>query len=220
MQEGQSELEEKVKEDPGAFAQLYERNYDRIFNYILYSTGDVEASLDLTSETFFKALRALDRYDRHKGTFTAWLYAIASREVAMHFRRLGRIRRHTASRLSFTVEAEEIRRGIPSEDVEDTRRELERCEDFLVISPLLRALAPRYREVIFLKFFEDRPLEEIAAMLGRPVGTVKAQCHRALRMLEKQAQPLRGPEHMEEQEAETPADMGSSPEEAGESGTR
>lgn len=214
MQEGQSELEERLKEDPDAFARLYERNYDRIFNYILYSTGDVEASLDLTSETFFKALRALERYDRRRGTFTAWLYAIASREVAMHFRRLGNLRKHIAVKRSFAAEAEGIRESIPAGDIEDTRRELERCEDFMVISPLLRALAPRYREVIFLRYFEDRPLEEIAAMLGRPVGTVKAQCYRALRMLEKRAQPLRGPEHMEKQEAETAADMASSLEEA------
>lgn len=219
MQEGHTGLEERVKEDPDAFAQLFELNYGRIFNYILYSTGDIDASLDLTSETFYKALRALDRFDRHIGSFTSWLYAIASREVAMHYRRLGRIRKHTAMKRSFAGEAGEIRRSVPAEDIEDARKELERCEDFMVIAPLLRKLAPKYREVLFLKFFEDRPLEEIALMLGRPVGTVKAQCHRGLRILRKQAQLLRGLEHMEKQEVETPADRGASLEEAGESET-
>ena len=207
-------LEKRVKEDPEAFAQLFELNYDRIFNYILYSTGDVDASLDLTSETFYKALRALDRFDRHRGSFTSWLYAIASREVAMHYRRLGRIRKHAAARPSFTREAGEVRRSISAEEIEGAQNELERCENFMVIAPLLRKLAPKYREVLFHKFFEDRPLEEIAAILGRPVGTVKAQCHRGLGILRKRAQPLYPPEHMEEQEAETPADMGSGLEEA------
>jgi RNA polymerase sigma-70 factor (ECF subfamily) len=219
MDKGLAELEKRVKDDPEAFSRLYRLNYRRIFNYALYSTGDMEISLDLTSETFFKALRAIDRFDHRRGTFTAWLYAIASREIAMHYRRLGKIKKHIAVRPSFTGKAEEIRRSIPAEEVEDARRELERCEDLAMLAPMFRRLSPRYREVLFLRFFEDRSLDDIAGILGRPVGTVKAQCHRGLKMLRKRMQPLEGMEHMEEQEAETEKEMESSLEGAGESGT-
>lgn len=201
MEEGRAELERRVKEDPDAFGRLFELNYGRIFNYILMSTGDVEESLDLTSETFFKSLRALRRYDRRKGSFTAWLYAIASREIAMRHRRLGVIGRHVARR-SFATEAGEVRESVPVEDIEDARNELERCEDYMVLAPLLRGLAPRYRVVLFLRFFEDRSLEEIAGLLGRPLGTVKAQSSRGLEALRKRMRPPEGPEHMEVREAE------------------
>ena len=123
MDEGVAELEKRVKGDPDIFSRLYKLNYKRIFNYILYSTGDIEISLDLTSETFFKALRAIHRFDRRKGSFTAWLYAIASREIAMHYRRLDNIRKHVAVKRSFAGEAEEIRQSIPVEDIEDAKRD-------------------------------------------------------------------------------------------------
>jgi DNA-directed RNA polymerase specialized sigma24 family protein len=42
------ELEKRLKKDPEAFVELYELNYKRIYNYILYSTGNVEDALDLT----------------------------------------------------------------------------------------------------------------------------------------------------------------------------
>ncbi len=197
MDEGHRELEKKVRDDPDAFARLFELNYDRIFNYILYSTGDIETSLDLTSETFFKALRALHRFDPGRGSFTAWLYAIASREIGMHFRRLAGIRRHTAR------DSAEIRESIPFEAIEDAGKDLERCENFIVLVPLLRKLPPKYREVLFLKFFEDRPLKEIADILGRPLGTDKAQCSRGLKLLKKRMQPLPDPDHMEEGETKT-----------------
>jgi RNA polymerase sigma-70 factor (ECF subfamily) len=202
MDEESAGLEERVREDPDAFGRLFELNYDRIFNFILYSTGDVEASLDLTSEAFFKSLKALHRFDRRKGSFTAWLYAIASREISMHRRRLGLTRKHVAANRSFAREAGELRRGIPIEDIEDARKELEGCEDSIMLAPLLRELAPKYREVIFLRFFEDRPLQEIADLLGRPLGTVKAQCHRGLKILRGLMQPPEGPEHIEIWEVE------------------
>jgi len=47
----------------GSFACLYEANYKRIFNYFLYGTSDIEIALDLTSDTFFKALQAWPRFE-------------------------------------------------------------------------------------------------------------------------------------------------------------
>jgi RNA polymerase sigma-70 factor, ECF subfamily len=197
MNEGAAEFELRVKDDCEAFARLFELNYDRIFNYILYSTGDLEEALDLTSETFFKALRALDRFNPARGSFTAWLYAIASREIAMHFRRLAGAKKRIAAKTS------DIRDKVPVEEIEDARKDLESLEDFMLLAPLLRKLSPQYREVLFLKFFEDKSLEEIADLLGRPLGTVKAQCSRGLKLLKKWMQPLRGPGHMEEGKTKT-----------------
>jgi RNA polymerase sigma-70 factor, ECF subfamily len=179
-----------------AFAQLYEDNYSRIFNYILCSTGDLEVSLDLTSEVFLKALKAFPRFVYGKGSITAWLYRIASREIAMYFRSMTRDKKRMSR--SFFQEVEEINRDVSPEEIDAAGRQIEIAENFIILSPLLRKLPEKYREVLFLRFFEDWPFDEIARLLGRPSGTVKAQCHRGLKMLKAWMQPQEDPEHLEE----------------------
>ncbi|NPV59221.1 MAG: RNA polymerase sigma factor [Actinobacteria bacterium] len=181
-----------------AMIDLYEQNYRRIFNYVLYNTGDIEVALDLTSETFLRALKALPRFEyRGEKSYTAWLYKIASREIAMHFRRLTKDNKHIAT---YSQETEAIKQVISQEDIEAARRELEKCEDFIILASLLKELPARYCEVLFLKYIEDKTLEEIAAMLERPIGTVKAQCYRGLKSLREKMQLLQTYEHLKERE--------------------
>ena len=47
----------------------------------------------------------------------------------------------------------------------------------------ITTLPHKQRQLLVLRFYEDLPVDEIAALLGRPVGTVKAQIHRAVRTL-------------------------------------
>lgn len=201
-----SELENRVKDDPEVFAELYELNYARIFNYVLYNTAEIEVSLDITSETFFKALRALPRFDRQKGSFTSWLYSIASREITSYFRRLNRSKKYNASQSKFMKYRKEIWENTSLEEIEETRKELERSDDFNMLAPLIRKLPMKYREVLFLRYYEDKSIEEIANILGRPVGSVKAQCHRGLNLLRKWMQPLAETERVEEYREERAPD--------------
>lgn len=194
--EGPAKGEDMEEDQIEAFAQLYEENYSRIFNYILYSTEDLEASLDLTSEAFLKAFKAFPRFVYGKGSITAWLYRIASREIAMYFRSMARDKKRMIH--SFSHEVEEIKQDVSLEEIDAARRQIEIAENFIILSPLLRKLPEKYREVLFLRFFEDRPFDEIAHLLGRPAGTVKAQCHRGLKMLKAWMQPFEAPEHLEE----------------------
>lgn len=55
----EAELVQRAKDDPAAFGQLYEAHYSRILNYIYRSVLNVAVAEELTSNTFFKALRAL-----------------------------------------------------------------------------------------------------------------------------------------------------------------
>ena len=197
MDDSCCEIEKRLRKDPEAFGELYETNYKRIFNYILYSTGNIEAALDLTSETFFRALKGLASFDHRKGSFTAWLYGIASRVVASYYRKLDITMKHALIRREYISTREEIWEHLSLEEIEDKKIELARLDDFLMLSSLFKKLPAKYREVLFLKFFEDRSLEDIAYILRRPVGTVKAQCHRGLKLLRKWMQPFEEMERME-----------------------
>ncbi len=176
------------------FSALYEQNYKRIFNYILYGTGNIETAMDLSSETFLKALRAWPRFEHRGVPPVAWLLKIASRELAMFYRRQGRLKRF-APLLEFNEEVAGVRRQVVEAEVLAARRELDNREDFMVLSPLIRKLSTKYREVVFLRFFAGMSVEEISGSLGRPVGTVKAQLHRAIKRLRLEMQPSEATGH-------------------------
>ena len=77
---------ERARRNPNAFSALYEKYFDRIFNYIYRQTDDEDLTADLCSQTFLSVLKNLDRYQFRGVPFSAWLYKIASNEVNKHFR--------------------------------------------------------------------------------------------------------------------------------------
>ena len=82
---------EEAKTNPKAFGQLYELHYSAILSYIFHRTLNRSIAEDLTSNTFFKALKALAGY-KPNAPFRAWLYRIASNEIRNHFRKVKRRR--------------------------------------------------------------------------------------------------------------------------------
>jgi RNA polymerase sigma-70 factor (ECF subfamily) len=185
------ELVINARQDPDAFARLYDLNYSRVFNYLLYTTGDVETALDLTSETFLKALRAMPRYVLTGAPFSAWLLKIASNEAKMHFRKGKR-----GTEIEYMDETVEVRASVLQEEVVRAADEIASCEEFVILAPLLRELSPKYREVIFLRFYEGFSIAEIAESLGRSPGTVKSQLHRGLKALGLAMQPNSDGQHL------------------------
>ena len=104
-------LVDRAKTQPEAFGRLYEMHYGTILNYIYRRTLDATLAEELTSNTFFNALRAMPRYD-HRGKFVAWLYRIASNEIKLqrrsrHKEQQGNARwREELERVSFDPQAE------------------------------------------------------------------------------------------------------------------
>jgi len=175
-------LVEKAATDPGAFSLLYEENYDRILNFVLRRTASVETAQDITSETFFKALKGLGQYKWQNVPFRSWLYRIALNEVALWQRKNYR---PTASLTSlreqgFDPASEQDLEG----EVLAAEAKLERHQDYLLAQKMLAQMPEKYREVLFLRYFSDLPLQEIATILDKPAGTVKSLLHRGLEKLE------------------------------------
>jgi RNA polymerase sigma-70 factor (ECF subfamily) len=180
-----SEEEELIKQaqrSPDAFARLYDQYYPRIFGYVLRRTANLEVAQDITSETFFKALKKLWQFQWRNISFSPWLYKIASNEINQHFRK---------AEYRKSVSLEELQeKGLellashdPESELIAAQEELQQHQDFLEIQAKIVRLPAKYQEVIALKFFEKKQIKEIAEILGKREGTIKSLLHRAVEKL-------------------------------------
>jgi RNA polymerase sigma-70 factor, ECF subfamily len=175
----ETDLVERAKTEPQAFGQLYELFYSRILNYVYRRTLDVALAEELTSNTFFKALRALPGYD-NRGKFGAWLYRIAGNEIRLHWRAQRNRResdcrwREDLDRVRFAVD-----QAVSVADAEEKMRQFARLHD------ALDRLPERYHAALALRFLEHMSYDEVADVLGKKVGTVKSLIHRGLERLKR-----------------------------------
>jgi RNA polymerase sigma-70 factor (ECF subfamily) len=172
-----SELVARAKTCPRDFGELYDLHYCQILNYLYRQTLDVHVAEELTSNTFFKALRGLQAY-RDQGSFRAWLYRIATNELRMYWRREKKfriLRRHSPLELVCSTQCD----GSAIEDDEET------LVGFAQLKSALDRLPERYRTAIDLRYFEKMPYAEVAEVLGKPTGTVRSLVHRGLGRLRR-----------------------------------
>ncbi len=173
-------LAERAKRESAAFAVLYERHVRRIYNYIYMRTGSVAEAEDLTARTFFQALSHLERYEVRSAPFAAWLFRIAHNLVANWHRDTSR---HPAVSLESLAQQEH-----PHDDPEEAALSAEEKRELR--AAIARLPADR-QLLLLLKFGEERSNAEIAQILGRSEGAVKALLHRTLVSLRAMLQPDR-----------------------------
>ncbi|MBZ9572412.1 RNA polymerase sigma factor [Patescibacteria group bacterium] len=173
----EKELIKKAKRDPEVFGRLYDEHYPKIFGYILKRVANLEIAQDITSETFFKALKNLWRFRWRNISLSSWLYRIASNEIANFFRK----NKNRVIPLEKT--SEPISTHNPLIEIIEAQEKLKRHKDFLALQEKISQLPLKYQEVICLKFFEKKKIKEIAEILGRKEGTIKSLLHRGLKKL-------------------------------------
>src|SRR2546425_13119544 len=83
---------EAAKNDPRQFAELYERNFDRVYAFIVRRVRDRHEAEDLTAEVFHHALANLSRFEWRGVPFAAWLLQIARNALADRWPRAARER--------------------------------------------------------------------------------------------------------------------------------
>jgi len=174
------EVVERAKTQPEAFGQLYDRYYSVVLNYVFRRTLDVALAEELTSNTFFNALRALGGYE-NRGKFLAWLYRIAGNEIRLK----GRARRKQhEGEARWRAEPGRVRfatdQAIATEEFEEQARQFARLHE------ALGRLPERYQTILALRYFESLSYEEVADVVGTKVGTVKSLIHRGLEQLRRQ----------------------------------
>lgn len=158
--------------DQAAIQQVYRMHADAIYRYALYQGGDPALAEDVAGEVFVRMMESIGTYEYRGLPISAWLYRIARNLVIDQQRRRNRLRP-----LDQTDEA-----AFASPDPVD---EAERRLSWAEVSGMLHELTDEQRQVIVLKFIENLDNAEIAAIIGKNEGSVKALQHRALRSLKR-----------------------------------
>lgn len=147
-----------------AFEQLMPAYRRRVFGLAYSLLRDRGAAEDVAQEVFVKLWQALPRYDG-RAQLSTWIYAVTRNATISAMRK----QRRSVS-LSDPVVFEEVesRGAIPA---------IEPADDALWLE--VAALPDKQRQAITLYYQEQRTVEEVAAMMGLPVNTVKTHLHRA-----------------------------------------
>jgi len=164
------------------FDQLYDQHLEAIFRYVLRRVANVAEAEDLTAQTFYKALRRFWRFRWSGGNASAWLYRIATNEVNTHYRS-----QQTSSR----VDPATVTTGR-----NDAEKELAVQRLYLDLHRALRRLDPNDQALIVLRYFEQKPYDEIAPILRSRPGTLAMRANRALKKLKNELHQ-RGIDHEE-----------------------
>jgi len=178
----EKELVRQAQKAPDAFAKLYDQYYPKIFGYILRRTANLEAAQDITSETFFKALRKLWQFQWRNISFSSWLYKIAANEINQYFRKVEYKKSLSLEELQ-EQGFEPTSPDDPESELIEAQEQLKQHQDFLEIQVKIVRLPAKYQEVIALRFFEQKQIKEISEILGKKEGTVKSLLHRAVEKL-------------------------------------
>jgi RNA polymerase sigma-70 factor (ECF subfamily) len=163
---------ERSKRDPRAFGELYEKHFDRIFNFIYRQTDDEELAGDLCSQTFINALNHLPGYEFRGVPFSAWLYRIARNEINKHYRKNKR-------KNVFSIEELKVKELIERSDETWDEELIQKLINFM------KDLPTEMLQVLELRFFEDKDFSEIAFILDITESGAKMRTYRALDKLRR-----------------------------------
>lgn len=166
--------------DQEALAAVYDRFSDRIYRYLYRRVGDPEVAEDLTAMTFTRMLEALHTGRQWHTSFHAWLYRIAHNLAVDYFRQKNRVQ-------TVAIEPHQaLKASHPEVDpFTETVKRLQRETLMQALGHLTKDQA----QVIRLRFLEGYTIAEVARMMGKTEGAVKALQFRAICRLRSLLEP-------------------------------
>lgn len=162
-----------AQQDPAMFRPLYDRYFEPIYLYILRRTADEALAADICSQVFLKAMQRIGSYQFKGVPFSAWLYRIASNEVAQHYRKAKKKRVVTLEDAPVAELMEEMQEDGPAEDY------------MPLLVEVLDQLKEEDLQLIELRFFEGRPYKEIAGIMDITENNAKVRTFRILNRMKK-----------------------------------
>jgi RNA polymerase sigma-70 factor (ECF subfamily) len=166
-------IERLQRRDPQALAELYDRYGRTVYSLILRVVRDKASAEDLVQETFLRVWNRVHLVNAAKGAVGPWLLAVA-RNVAIDYLRSSAGRERNAVELDEAGHAPlygEMEAGIL---ISDQARRAKAAMD---------KLAPNYRTVMELAYFEGLSQSEMSVRMGQPLGTIKTWVRAALQCL-------------------------------------
>jgi len=183
-QEDDSRLSDGLRQGAEwAYEDLIERFQQPVFNLVSRVLWDPNDVCDVVQEVFLKVFRKIGSF-RGDSSLKTWVYRIAVNEAHNHCRWSGRHRGHEVG-LEGGEEAKSYCDILPSPGCSPYDFALDR-ERHRMVEAALAELSPGFRSVVVLRDVEDLSYEEIAEILGLPLGTVKSRILRGREALRRQ----------------------------------
>ncbi len=169
------------EQDEQAYAMLMERYKKPVYHMILKMVRNVDDAEDLTIEAFTKAFKNLYKFKKDY-TFSTWLFRIATNN-SIDF-----IRKKKLDTMSLNTAYQDESGANVTIDVKDKnlnpQEEAIKAQKIELIQLFVTKLPAKYQRLVRLRYFSEFSYEEIARELEAPLGTVKAQLHRARELLQ------------------------------------
>jgi RNA polymerase sigma-70 factor, ECF subfamily len=148
-------LVEAAQKDPARFGDLYELHFELVYAFVSRRVGSRDVAEDLTSEVFHKALANLHRFEWRGVPFGAWLLKIAANAI--------------------TDRAKRSEREVSFEDPPEisAKPRMDQAQDLARLFRLVNELPEDQRNVLVMRFAEEKSIREAAQQLGRSEGAVK-----------------------------------------------
>ena len=166
------ELVELSLKNQDFFSCLIKRYEERLKRYIIRISGfSMEDAEDLVQEVFIKVYENLNDFDP-KLKFSSWIYRISHNQTVSYFRKV--------KKREILIDSEyynELINNISSD--ESFEREIDLKDSRQKINAVLKKMDLKYREVLILKYIEQKSYKEISDIVKKPIGTVATQINRA-----------------------------------------
>ena len=155
----------------GAFGQIYDLYFKRIYQFVYYRVGHKEIAEDLTEDIFIKAHSKISSISA-VGAFEGWLYQIARNTVIDYYRQK-----------KSTVSLDEVENTLEYDtNIIDS---ISLQEQQKVLLKLMKYLTADQQQVVKMKFLEDLENETIATLLHKSEGAIRVIQHRAVARLQE-----------------------------------
>jgi RNA polymerase sigma-70 factor (ECF subfamily) len=174
-------VERAIKyDDQKAYAELMKRYRKSVFHLVLKMVRNSEEAEDLTIEAFAKAFKGLHKFNPEY-TFSTWLFRIATNNCIDYIRKKRVLTTSIDSPIKdsdgddMSIDIKDSALNPQDEAIKQQKIELMRL--------IVTKLPSKYQVLIKMRYFQELSYEEIADTLDFPLGTVKAQLHRAKELL-------------------------------------
>ena len=172
MQDEESLIRRAQQRDEEAFTQLYEEHFDKIYRYVTLKIGNKTEAEDMTQQVFLNALQSISSFKWKGIPFSAWLFRIAHNLVVDYLRKKTK---QTTTPLDESLVSSDSNPQLMAEHKLDIER----------LVSATKQLTRAQREVISLRFAGELPVAQVANVMGRSQGAVKALQRSAIIALRK-----------------------------------
>ncbi|TAN33615.1 RNA polymerase sigma factor [Patescibacteria group bacterium] len=158
------------------FGLLYDKYAKKIYDFVYFKTWHKETAEDIVSQVFMKGLESVKKFDPDKGTFSAWLYAIA-RNTVIDYYRVKKADVNIEDVWDLGLPAGKAGEHVDLDSAIDARDTLEKVKKYL------GKLEPTQREIVIMRVWQEMPYEEIAEALGKSAESCRMSFSRVMAKL-------------------------------------